>query len=301
MLSSQESRFSTGPQLLPATTELKKTLIEQCEAMSIYALGGGIDVPASVMSVVERATTSPEAQNFDEILKAHRILAATIVPASPAAITLMQRDRQHHPFLSKFGSVPLIRLLLGLALVSLMGLIASSALPEVNQANLRKDMLENSGFTLVVCELFLAFAGLLGSSFATLFRVNDDVVKRTYDPRNDGEYWVQIGLGVISGVVLSQLIFHGLNPGRADTNAASHAPVFEQPLLALLGGFSASLVHKVLSNLLTAAENIFGVQQATPMNSWRAGRLREAEISAVAEQSSSLTPERIESVRAEVL
>jgi hypothetical protein len=115
--------------------------------------------------------------------------------------------------------------------------------------------------TLLVCELFLTFAALVGSSFAAIFRVADDVLKHIYDPRQDGLIWAQMALGAISGTVISQLIFHLLERGpelSAHSSSSATAPIFEQPILALLGGFSAPLVHRILTRLLAAAEAVFG-------------------------------------------
>jgi hypothetical protein len=256
--------FRGGPGLkrvTPRSSAVKDALLEQCEAMSVYALESGIPVPVDSLNVVEEALNEPDSVDLPALLAAHGNLSALIAPALPVAITLMHRDRKLHSRLSVFGPVPLIRVLLGIGIASLFGLIAISMSPEVNEANLSKDMLQNSGLTLLVCELFLTFAALVGSSFAAIFRVSEGVLKRIYDPREDGLVWAQMALGAISGTVISQLIFHLLERGQelsAHSSSPVIAPIFEQPILALLGGFSAPLVHRILTRLLSGAEAVFG-------------------------------------------
>jgi hypothetical protein len=256
--------FRGGPGLkkvTPRNSEVKDALLEQCEAMSIDALESGTPVPVDSLNVVEEALNEPDSVNLAALLAAHENLSALIAPALPVAITLVHRDSKLHPRLSVFGPVPMVRVLLGIGIASLFGLIAVSMSPEVNDANLSKDMLQNSGLTLLICELFLTFAALVGSSFAAIFRVADDVLKHIYDPRQDGLVWAQMALGAISGTVISQLIFHLLERGpelSAHSSSSATAPIFEQPILALLGGFSAPLVHRILTRLLAAAEAVFG-------------------------------------------
>ncbi|HZD49986.1 MAG TPA: hypothetical protein VE178_14690 [Silvibacterium sp.] len=259
----EDLRGGPGPKkVAPRNSDVKDALLEQCEAMSIYALESGLRVPADTLNVIEEALNEPDSVALPAVLAAHENLSALIAPALPVAITLMHLDGKLHPRLSVFGPVPLIRVLLGIGLTSLVALILVSMSPEVNEANLRKDMLQNSGLTLLVCELFLLCAALVGSSFSAIFRVTDDVVKRVYDPRQDGLIWAQMALGAISGIVISQLIFALLNEGRPDmsshVSSSLSSPIFEQPVLALLGGFAAPLVHRILTRLLAGAEAIFG-------------------------------------------
>src|SRR5271163_5009054 len=119
--------FRGGPGLkkvTPRNSAVKDALLEQCEAMSIYALEGGIPVPVDSLNVVEEALNEPDSVNLAALLAAHNNLSALIAPALPVAITLVHRDRKLRSRLSVFGPVPLIRVLLGIGIASLFGLIA---------------------------------------------------------------------------------------------------------------------------------------------------------------------------------
>jgi hypothetical protein len=77
---------------------------------------------------------------------------------------------------------------------------------------------------------------------------------------------MRIGLGIIAGLVLSQMIPIGPGPetGDAATAPASSASVFGKPLLSLLGGFSATLVYTILQRLVETVESLFSQRQAAP-------------------------------------
>src|SRR5262249_22496035 len=62
-------------------------------------------------------------------------------------------------------------------------------------------------FPLLVIEVFLFSSASLGSCFANLQRINGVISDGTYDPRTQSTYWTRWAMGVISGVVLSQLIY----------------------------------------------------------------------------------------------
>lgn len=56
--------------------------------------------------------------------------------------------------------------------------------------------------------------------------------------------WVRFNLGLIAGMVLAVLV-------PIDTGSKT----FERPLLALLGGFSASVVYRILQRLVDTLES----------------------------------------------
>src|SRR6476660_8816773 len=59
-------------------------------------------------------------------------------------------------------------------------------------------------------EAFLVSAASLGACFANLQRIDTFISVGTYDPRFQSTYWTRWVMGVISGVILSQLVYNSL-------------------------------------------------------------------------------------------
>jgi hypothetical protein len=114
--------------------------------------------------------------------------------------------------------------------------------PRVNTTS--GDIFNSSGIDLFVNELFLLAAAGVGAAFAGLFRANRYIADGTYDPKYESSYWVRFILGIIAGIVLAVLIPVGPN-GKS----------FTRPLLALLGGFSASVVYRILGRIVDTLES----------------------------------------------
>jgi hypothetical protein len=117
----------------------------------------------------------------------------------------MNRDR--HPVWCEFGPLPLVRQMLGLAMLSLVLLLWVSLCSVVNNVNVSKSRLELSGYPLLMIEAFLVSAASLGACFANLQRINTFISDGTYDPRVQSTYWTRWVMGVISGIVLSQIVY----------------------------------------------------------------------------------------------
>jgi hypothetical protein len=101
--------------------------------------------------------------------------------------------------------------------------------------------------------LWLA-AAAIGASFAVLYQVNEFVGKRNYDPKYDSSYWVKFILGVVAGFILVALL---PLPEPQETGAGNNVQQFAKPTLALLGGFSATAVYRIMTRLVDVVEGIF--------------------------------------------
>jgi hypothetical protein len=68
-------------------------------------------------------------------------------------------------------------------------------------------------------------------------------------------------MGVISGIVLSQIVYDFFLHSGDDTTvqAVPAAAAIGQPLLALLGGYSVDFVHAILERAINTFGNVFGV------------------------------------------
>jgi cytochrome c-type biogenesis protein CcmH/NrfF len=65
----------------------------------------------------------------------------------------------------------------------------------------------------------------------------------------DASYRVRIVLGLVAGLMLALLL-----PLQGND---SQSPTLQKPLIALLGGFSASLVHQILQRLVDTVGSAF--------------------------------------------
>ena len=246
-----------APRERPDST-LAEQLCEECEAMARYALHHGLPVAPEIIaqlgSLTDRLTPAQRASPGHAtphyaLAAIHRKLAAIIAPATPQAVTLLdEQHRSDHP-LAWLGPVPLIRLLTSAAIVFLIAVIATGLSPDVSIENIDRGFLQSDGTRLLWNTLFLLFCAGLGASFATLFQAHRYVAASTYDPKYDASYGARLILGVIAGLILVELL-----PAHLFDQGSMHT--FGKPALAMLGGFSATAVHRLLQRLVDALETL---------------------------------------------
>lgn len=241
----------------------------ECEAMLRYAIASGMTVPAPVLEVVEDAITThngtvdgehaegaPERTASTaaggpgdarrEVVRlswAHDELARLVAPATPRAILILSEGTKSR--LSFLGPVRLVRHMLIVVIVLLAGFVVLAMSPDVNTRS--GDIFRSSGTALLINELFFLAAGGLGAAFAGLFIAYRYIAAGTYDPKYESTYWVRLILGLMAGVILPALIPLGGGPEGSSLT---------KPLLALLGGFSASVLYEVLDRLVQNVESL---------------------------------------------
>jgi hypothetical protein len=175
---------------------------------------------------------------------AHAELTRLVAPAAPRAVLLLAELSGTHGRWSIFGPIRLVRYLLFLSVLSVLGLLLIGATEEVSLSN--ANILSLTGWSSILNSVFLLCAASLGAAFSGLFRINLYIAATTYDPKYDASYWVQYGLGVIAGVLLATLI-----PVTEATDSA-----ITRPVLALVGGFSASLLYRLMDRLSRSIESM---------------------------------------------
>lgn len=127
-------------------------------------------------------------------------------------------------------------------------------------------------------QLFFLTAAGLGALFATLYPITAAATAGTYDENDDASYIMRIVVGLISGTILGQLI---------TVDDAGGLGGLTRPTLALIGGFSASLVFKILSRMVQGIESIFsdGVGDGGyTSGGWAAAANTKAEVKVLAER-----------------
>ena len=229
----------------------------ECQAMASYALASGLRVPPSLLESLHALgpadVASPEAagrqdrpvtaEQLRRVVHIHEQLAQIVAPATPRTLLLLRTEAENASRWSFFGPVRLIRQMVMLGIVSLLAFIFTALSPAVNTTS--GDIFRSSGLSLLVNELFLLAAAGVGAAFAALFVANRYISNGTYDPKYESSYWVRFILGLIAGMVLAVLV-------PVDAGGQS----FTRPLLALLGGFSASVVYRILQRLVDTLESL---------------------------------------------
>ena len=80
--------------------------------------------------------------------------------------------------------------------------------------------------------------------------MSGDVLNSTLVPEETINYVAQILLGIMSGLIISEMIvLYSDNPN--DIN------LFNKSVLALIGGFSADAIFSILEGLILRLKNIF--------------------------------------------
>jgi hypothetical protein len=153
------------------------------------------------------------------------------------------------------GPIVNVRLLLAAAFVFLALFIALSVNPCLTVQTMNADIYLLDGLDQLVVLAFLLSAAGIGATFQALFTAQRFVSDSNYDPRHDGSYWILIGLGLVAGLLLSVLL-------PLEMSSAS-SPSMAKPLLALLGGFSAGLVYRILQRLVDTVDSLFQSRPAS--------------------------------------
>ena len=241
---------------------IENRMEREVEAMSLYALTTGLGVAPELLAQIDQSLRTGAREPSDPdtsmgaLAEAHLGLTRLIAPAKPGAVLLLVEQRRGNPFWQTFGAVPLVRWMQAIAVLSLLVLLGVSLSSRVNSLNMTKGLLNLAGADLLCVEIFLVAAAAVGASLANLRRLDKYISACTYEQRFESSYWTRLVMGVISGIILSQVVYGAL-VGH-DPETTSTLSEFGQPVLALLGGFSADLVHDILSQFISVFGNLFG-------------------------------------------
>lgn len=238
----------------PARAKAKRTrrrrlpladhIVQACEAMVRYALASGRPVPEPVVETVQEAIQASsdggQPPDLDRLVRAHAELVQIVAPATPRTILLLSQERESR--LAMLGPVRLVRHMLIVVIVLLVAFVLLATSPDVNHGS--GDIFTSSGVPLLLNELFLLTAGGLGAAFSSLFTASRYIKAGTYDPKHESTYWLRLILGLMAGLLLPALIPMG------------DAGELSKPLLALVGGFSASVLYRILERLVQTVESL---------------------------------------------
>ena len=210
-------------------------LQQECEAMAKHALESGKSLPAPIVQTLDRFNrlepNSHADEDLEQLTAAHAQLVQIVAPARPETLLLLAAENQQNLFCRTLGPVPLIRHLT----VTAVFLLAAFATMTILGPGRVYDM-----------AYYLIAAGL-GGTFFNLYKANRYIVANTFDPTYAFSYWIRITLGLIAGLILATLIFPN---GVEGSGTLPLTPA----LIALLGGFSADVLYRILARLVEVLE-----------------------------------------------
>jgi hypothetical protein len=245
--------------------DLRKQIYMECKSMAGYALKKGKPVPVSAIKHIE-AFEAPgysenEENNAPQIRKeiditalvdTHALLARLIEPATPQTLLLLDREQETGRMLKFLGPVSLVRQLMLATGISLFIFIALMASPFINGETLAEDVLSAEGIEQLTRLIFYVGAAGLGASFSALYIANEYISKGTFDPSHQSSYWIRFSLGIIAGLLLALMVSEKSLQGDG---LLSNGVI--RPLLAILGGFSADLLHTFLDRMVEMFKSLF--------------------------------------------
>jgi hypothetical protein len=217
---------------------LSEILLEQNKAMAAYALSIGLALPPEI-AVLETK------QDLQALSALHAKLTSLVEPATPDVITeLYRRGEVEGTGTNRFvlwmflaGAVSLALFVLGIALA------ISSAGGGANPA-LSNRLVDLTSWNEILVKLaYVLGAAGIGAAFSTLFQINSYAVRKAFNKAYESVYWVKFGLGLIAGLLLVEFLEVGGGFGVGT--------------LALVGGFTSTVVYRMLKRLIDALESIF--------------------------------------------
>ncbi|OZG69746.1 hypothetical protein BTA51_29420 [Hahella sp. CCB-MM4] len=248
-----ESSLGVPPQDHPSQDHpLIDQLIQECQAMAKYILANGLSVECALVARLALATDQKKAVSetqVEELVNIHLALSKVVSPSTPKAILMLESEDNERSWTYILGPVPLIRRLTVIAIFFLLTLLGVSMSGSVNLTELNAGLLASEGRVLVLNQVFILSCAGLGASFFALFQANSYIAKATYDPRFDSDYWTRIILGMIAGIIIVELL-----PSTI-FNQGSMAE-FGKPALAMLSGFSVTVVYRILQRLVETMETV---------------------------------------------
>jgi hypothetical protein len=203
-----------------------------------------------------------------DLINIHKHLSEVVAPATPGTIKFT-KPTVNFPFTKAINTIPFIRNLMVSCIICLLLFVITLILTNIPDKNIQGKIL---GFELRSVIYFfgpqvsdmikLLLSSALGSYFYSIYTANKYFVSRTFDKKYVTFYNNRIIIGIIAGFILSYIInFNILNCQvtkeiLSDGRTIEHYPnkdiISQLPkiLLALLGGFSADGVIRILNRIV---------------------------------------------------
>ncbi|MEH6537554.1 MAG: hypothetical protein V7719_14240 [Psychroserpens sp.] len=239
----ESSPITAEPSSPGISQDLIDELSNEINNMLSYAVYNGITINTEINSLIQNSS-------IDDLINAHNLLCKNVAPATPKSISFTDRLHKNGKGKSILSKLPLVRNLILLAMLFLTIFIVTGLSPDVNNNSLDKGIMNNSGLDLLLNIGYLCSVSGLGVIFYLLKNVSSKLKSGTLLPEQSIEYIAQIVLGVIAGLILSEI----LSIYMKDPNNIN---LFNKSILALIGGFSSDAIFSVLQGLIDRIKTIF--------------------------------------------
>ncbi|WP_430412571.1 hypothetical protein [Kordia sp.] len=238
------------PKEMPETKGIRKGISNdlmvqiksELENMLSFAMRNGKVINTELNPLIE-------SDNLDDLINAHNILSKNIAPATPKSIRYLRKLNTEEHSRTIFSKLPIIRNLIILAIIFLLLFIGTSLSNQVNKDSLSMGVLANSGPSLLLNLLFICATSGLGVVFYLLKSVSEGIQKGTLMPEQSIYYVGLIVLGIMSGLILSEVV--------STYNSGESLTVFNSSVLALVGGFSSDAIFSVLQGIINKIKAVF--------------------------------------------
>ncbi|AFC25257.1 hypothetical protein [Saprospira grandis] len=196
---------------------------------------------------------------INQLSMVHEDLTAAVYPAQPSSIVLLEEQKKSaFRFL---GPIPLIQRMTFVAIIALLTFLGLFMFEEVDARSVNGNILDyETPMKFLLNQLFILAIAAAGASFYALFEAYKYISNASFDAKYESMYWIRFILGIVSGVILAQFIFidptvYGGDASEVANSAQSLGGfITYKPILAFLGGFSARVVHKILTSLIESLE-----------------------------------------------
>ncbi len=236
--------------------KLRHEAIAEIEAMALFLLSDGRLIGEDAADLLSRLEQQ-EAMPLGELIALHGYLAQELAPAKPRSVLSLQQGQTAGRWSGYLGPTPGVRRLTVASLFFALTFFLISLSGEINLDAMSKSIYELSGVPLAVKLGLIVSAAGMGASFAALFSVWEDLRNHRYEPLAESASWMQVGLGLVAGLMLAEII-GGEEAISAGGDAGAVFGGASEPLLALLGGFSAGVIHLVLNSIVNAIKRALG-------------------------------------------
>jgi hypothetical protein len=242
-----------------AKDDIASDMANEVRAMTTHALRLGITVPVWVLETVARADIEAPRSRAEldgattDLNRAHGELARLINPFTPDLIVMLELEADVSKLRRALGRVSIERIFMLIAVASVAAFVLISLSPYIKDPKY-SDFFTSSGFPLLLNEFFFISAASIGASFANLFQIDRELSTGKFIPKNQSTYWVQFILGIVAGLLLSTIL--NIQSIAPTSSEAAGRMQFKAATLALMGGFSSSIVQSIVQRMIEALEAI---------------------------------------------
>jgi len=216
-------------------------IIREIKTMLQYAVASGKKLPDWILPAIapievkqihyEKSSSGSsvdfpfDTKELSQINKIYTTLAAAVSPATPMSIDYTTPSKKMF-FVLGTKTIPVIRNMWIMSILFLTGFVITGF------------YLDN----IYYVQANLLFSSGLGAYFYSLYTANKYVVNRSFDPTYITFYYNRIIIGIIAGIILSNLIVPPQSNGSLNINTS---------IISMLGGFSSDAVLKILNRLVS--------------------------------------------------